>query len=214
VGFDLANYKRNPVVLFAHDYRSLPVGKAVSISQVGDSLISTVEFVPADISPVAEQCYQLAAQGFMRGASIGFKPIGAPKSNELGGYDFPKVELLEWSLVPVPAHPDALRRIVSGAISRSIADLRTTAKSLTDRDVRAIVERQLDAADNLAKNADLSDAEVIATVVRNVDQVLAAVDAEIAKTKADERQLEASILKVLDRCTPQQLKAMARGYEQ
>jgi HK97 family phage prohead protease len=136
LGFDLSNYRKNPVVLFAHDYRSLPVGKAVSISQVGDSLISTVEFVPADISPVAEQCYQLAAQGFMRGASIGFKPIGMPKSNELGGYDFPKVELLEWSLVPVPAHPDALRRGASASKSAS-----TNGAQLTDEQVIATVIR-------------------------------------------------------------------------
>ncbi len=34
LSFDLSAYRRNPVVLFAHDYRSLPVGKAVSINQL------------------------------------------------------------------------------------------------------------------------------------------------------------------------------------
>jgi HK97 family phage prohead protease len=159
LSFDLAAYRKNPVVLFAHDYKSLPVGKAVSINQVGDSLISTVEFVPVDISPVAQQCYQLAAQGFMRGASIGFRPISTPKSNELGGYDYSKVELLEWSLVPVPAHPDALRRSVKDAKSHA-------SRELPDHEIPALIERCLDNA-GLSKRAarELSDAETARLVV-------------------------------------------------
>jgi HK97 family phage prohead protease len=164
LGFDLSNYRKNPVVLFAHDYKSLPVGKAVSISQVGDSLISTVEFVPADISPVAQQCYQLAAQGFMRGASIGFRPISTPKANELGGYDFANVELLEWSLVPVPAHPDALRRSVKDATSAG-----GIKGDLSDQQVAALVVRLVeDAAVSRGANQQLTDTETAALVVRSV----------------------------------------------
>jgi HK97 family phage prohead protease len=159
LGFDLSNYRKNPVVMFAHDYKSLPVGKTTSINQVGDSLIATVQFVPADISPVAQQCYQLASKGFMRGASIGFKPIvGQVKTNDLGGYDYSKVELLEWSLVPVPAHPDALRRSAGG---NSRPD-----REIPDSELRGVIERYLDSA-RLSKRAarELTDAETAALVV-------------------------------------------------
>jgi hypothetical protein len=82
--------------LVFHDYRSLPVAKTVSIAQVGDSLIATAEFITADVSPFADQCFRMAAGGFMSGCSVGFRPSPGfqPKSNQFGGFDFPKAELL------------------------------------------------------------------------------------------------------------------------
>jgi hypothetical protein len=60
---DLLAYRANPVVLAFHDYRSLPVAKTVSISQVGDSLIATAESIGADVSPFADQCFRMPAGG-------------------------------------------------------------------------------------------------------------------------------------------------------
>ncbi len=30
-GWDLKNFKKNPVIIYAHDYRTLPIGKATHI---------------------------------------------------------------------------------------------------------------------------------------------------------------------------------------
>ncbi len=84
----------------------------------------------------------------MRGASIGFRPLTTPKANDLGGYDFGSVELLEWSLVPVPANPDALRRSVGG---KSYAS-----REVPDHEVPALIARALDAAEKKRKTAALT----------------------------------------------------------
>src|SRR5262245_59555228 len=43
-GWDLANYKRNPVVLWAHKYDEPPIGRAVAISADPSGLTATTEF--------------------------------------------------------------------------------------------------------------------------------------------------------------------------
>ena len=105
--WQLGNYLKNPVVLFAHDYQSLPVGKAVSIKK---PLTIEVEFAPAETYDFADTVYKLCKGGFLSAVSVGFIPLewdlgkkqGEPKRT------FTKVELLEISIVPVPSNPDAL----------------------------------------------------------------------------------------------------------
>jgi len=107
-GWDTTNYLKNPVVLFAHDYDSLPVARTTSLTQVGDTLVAEAQFADAGLNPVAEQVYQMLKQGFLRGASVGFRPLTYEFNEERGGVDFEKQELLEFSVVPVPANPGAL----------------------------------------------------------------------------------------------------------
>lgn len=107
-GWDTTNYLQNPVVLFAHDYDSLPVARAISLRQDGDTLVAEAQFADAELNPMAEQVYQMLKQGFLRGASVGFRPLSYQFNEERGGVDFDKQELLEFSVVPVPANPGAL----------------------------------------------------------------------------------------------------------
>ena len=121
-GWQTDSYEKNPVVLFAHDNRQPPVAKAVSLTKrpKKKALESVAEFVPADISPFAESLYQLYKNGFMKASSVGFRPMDYvwaeydeddkddDKDKRKGGINFKQQELLEWSLVPVPANPDAL----------------------------------------------------------------------------------------------------------
>src|SRR6266545_3513559 len=37
-GWDLRNYRRNPIVLWAHDYKSLPIARATSIGVADGAL--------------------------------------------------------------------------------------------------------------------------------------------------------------------------------
>jgi len=49
-GWKLENYRKNPVVLWAHDYlgKNLPIGKAVNVTVDGKRLVADVVFDPAD----------------------------------------------------------------------------------------------------------------------------------------------------------------------
>jgi HK97 family phage prohead protease len=118
-GWQLENYKLNPVVLFSHDTSSLPVAKCTQIGIQDGNLTAVVEFIPLEIpvaGPMAEAVYQLCLKGFMSACSVGFRPLkwefsddparGADSYN--GGCDFISQELMEFSICPVPANPQAL----------------------------------------------------------------------------------------------------------
>jgi HK97 family phage prohead protease len=113
-GWVLDDYRRNPVVLWAHDDQSLPIAKATDVGPVGNRLIATFEFVPADmpvIGPHAEAVLRMLRSGFLAATSVGFKPIDAEFSDDpdrRGGMDFSRQSLFEISVVPVPSNPEAL----------------------------------------------------------------------------------------------------------
>ena len=110
-GWDLSNFQENPVVLFAHDYGSLPVARALETCIEGGRLRSRAEFTPRDLYPFGYLVYEMYREGFIRASSVGFRPKTWARNNERGGWmptDFQTQELLEWSCVPVPANPEAL----------------------------------------------------------------------------------------------------------
>jgi len=114
-GAQLKNYKKNSVVLFAHDYHSLPIGKSVSVKALDDHIEAEVEFAPTQF---AQEVRVLCEQGFLNAASVGFIPIDMEPieqgSNDTEGmirqrgFRFKKWDLLEWSIVPVPSNFEAL----------------------------------------------------------------------------------------------------------
>lgn len=104
-GWQLDAYRKNPVILFAHDHKSLPVGKATWVGMHDGKLCGEVEF--AD-HPFAETVYRLVKGGFLNATSVGFRVLAAEPNAMRGGYDFQKQELLETSIVPVPANGEAL----------------------------------------------------------------------------------------------------------
>ena len=106
-GWELGAFKENPVVLWAHDASQLPVAKATSIGVVDGNLTAEVEFPAKGMSPFADQVFDFVKGGFLRGASVGFQPMEAEPRKE-GGILFKRQELFEFSILPIPAHREAL----------------------------------------------------------------------------------------------------------
>ena len=104
-GWDLENYKKNPVLLWAHDYSMPPVGKALDIQVSGSKLIFRPEFAPTQMGQEIKQLYE---QGYLKTFSVGFIPKEYTINPDTNGYIYTKSELLEVSCVPVPANPNAL----------------------------------------------------------------------------------------------------------
>jgi hypothetical protein len=105
----LANYLKNPVVLWGHNYYSADalIGRAKTIEVTETGIVADFELRPAatDVDP-QNIVLLLWAQKFVHASSIGFRPEpGAMLQNEFGGIDFVTWELLEFSLVSVPANP-------------------------------------------------------------------------------------------------------------
>ncbi|WP_406236933.1 HK97 family phage prohead protease [Acetobacter orientalis] len=106
-GISIEHYLKNKVVLWGHDQTILPIGKCIEIQPTDNGWQATVEFAPAEANPMAEQVYQLVKGGFLSAVSIGFIPLEL-ELNDLGGYTITKSELFEFSIVNVPANPEAL----------------------------------------------------------------------------------------------------------
>ncbi len=119
-GWDFARWLRNPVVMFAHSYYSLPVAQGLSIDVSGTEVISRMRFWNGDglWGDFAREVFdQYAAEPpFMRGFSVGFLPIEWDWITEVDddgvkhyiGIEWKRQELLEYSSVPIPANRDAL----------------------------------------------------------------------------------------------------------
>lgn len=107
-GWQLENFRKNPVVLWAHDYGQPPVAKSVNVWVEEGKLKSRDQFTPRDLYPFGFMVYELYKNGFLNAKSVGFQPITYAFNNETDGVEYYTQELLEHSCVPVPANPEAL----------------------------------------------------------------------------------------------------------
>jgi HK97 family phage prohead protease len=113
-GWDLDFYRKNPVVLWAHDYSSLPIGVTEEIEVKDGQLVAKGRFAPEDANPLAQHVRRLYDLKIVRAASVGFIPREFDPNN---ASIITKAELLEFSLVPVPANPNALSLMKAQAIN-------------------------------------------------------------------------------------------------
>lgn len=123
-GWDLTAYRRNPVVLWAHDYSMLPVGRAehLAIEEITidgapvRAMVADIVFTPRGMHPFNDVVYEMLAGGFLNASSVGFRPLEWSFDEERFGVNFLRQELLEFSVVPVPANGDAIAQSRSAGI--------------------------------------------------------------------------------------------------
>ena len=109
-GWDLKQFRKNPVILWAHDSFSPPIGRAKRVWNEDDKLRELIEFADADLSPMGDMVFRMLKRKFLRATSVGFRPTKwkFSEDEERKGIDFAKQEMLETSIVPVPSNPRAL----------------------------------------------------------------------------------------------------------
>lgn len=108
-GWDLTNYEKNKVMLWAHDYRQAPVGSPSFVGVKNSNLVGeAVKFQQRDVHEFGWAVGQMYRQGFLNAVSVGFQPSEWTYDDD-GGIRFIKSELLEFSAVPIPANPNALQ---------------------------------------------------------------------------------------------------------
>ncbi len=119
--FDLENYMKNPVVLWGHDYYNLPIGITDKISIENGQMIAEGRFAPTEEAQEIRKYYDAK---FPLGNSVGYMPSEYDeKTGEVAKY-----ELLEWSMVSVPANQDCVPLHQARSLKLDIAFL--TAKGL------------------------------------------------------------------------------------
>lgn len=130
-GWRTENYMRNPVVLWAHDQTSLPVARCTRLWTDGDMLLAEAEFTPEGMLRFNDSVFELLAGGFLNAVSCGWVPIDYEFVElEDGGWEiaFKEQDLIEFSVVPVPADPGALR--VAAARGLDVGPVRAWAQKL------------------------------------------------------------------------------------
>jgi HK97 family phage prohead protease len=121
-GWDLTNFKRNPVALFNHNSNFI-VGKWANLRVVGDELRGDLQLAPKGTSPRIDEIRALVEADILKAVSVGFmpkdsEPLIKGDKNGVNGLRFKSAELVETSLVAVPANPNALAIAKSLNISR------------------------------------------------------------------------------------------------
>src|SRR5579871_3196280 len=110
-GWDLSNYKNNPIVLWGHDYYSLPIGVCTETYNTTyrgvPALGARGVFLAADINPLAQQVRRMYEYGIKSGYNVGCTTSVGFIPKEFAEEDrsiITRAELLEFSFVPIPAN--------------------------------------------------------------------------------------------------------------
>lgn len=196
-GWDVSIYKSiNPVLLWAHDYRQPPIGKAITLTvrKTGE-IIAKFEFAKTEF---AEQVLQLYNDGFLNSFSVGFRVLEFGTritEGDQNGYTFNKQELLEVSAVPVPAYGES--QVLRDAIGEKVSEKTI---EFIESSIEKIEENEAKFVENYGKDVDkydkekLPDAELAAkldnilTVVNNILEIQAALNSQVAELKAQMAQ--------------------------
>ena len=135
-GAILDDYRKHPIVLWAHKYDELGLGRNMWIKADDEGLIAKTEYAT---HPKAQEVYEYRKAGFPLAKSIGFIPVEAIEQKDFDNVDlkslgltkedvqgarriYTKWILLEYSDVPIPSNPDALQIAISkGLIDREEA---------------------------------------------------------------------------------------------
>lgn len=101
-GWNLKNFKNNPVLLYMHDHTK-PIGKAtrIWIDKTGTKPLLKFKGFISDATDELKGYKKLVEDGILNSFSVGFRPL------EMDGNEITKSELFEISLVSVPANPEA-----------------------------------------------------------------------------------------------------------
>lgn len=156
-GWKLENYKRNPVILWGHaggfdSEADIPIGRAENVRVEGTKLVGDIVFAVGE-SDRAARIYRLAAAGYVKAGSVGFRPLKVnqiadeAERSKLGlgryGVVFEKQELLEFSLCAVPCNPGALQlSLKGGAIREEDAEFARSLTAATERDEVSALRRR------------------------------------------------------------------------
>lgn len=125
-GWKLDRFNSNGIIGYQHkvyggwddtDNPDNVIGKGYAYVKDGQLLVD-VEFEPAEINELAEKIYQKLLFGSLKAVSVGFMPVGKGRwgkdEESLDGknptYYYAGQELLEVSVVNIPANPNALKK--------------------------------------------------------------------------------------------------------
>jgi HK97 family phage prohead protease len=199
-GWELTEFKKNPIALFGHR-SDFPVGRwrNVGINKDTKQLRGHLELAPKGASPRIDEIRALVEAGILRAVSVGFKPIDSVPINAKdpwSGSRYSKQELVECSLVAVPANPNALSVAKSLKISDDTLRVVFAKHGKGNVTKGAVVRGKLADTSRSRKGSAMSLAQqitdlqtYIAAKQAELEEAIAAEEMDVEKTEALDKQL-------------------------
>ncbi len=177
-GWDLDNFKQNPVLPWAHDYYNPPMAKATEIGFVEEdgkkkmvfrakfpsiAELSSDPSKPSDWALFVDSLYNGYKNGYLRAWSVGFI------SKSMQGIKHTMNELLEISGVTIPSNPEALTlaykegKIDKSHIEASIRCMQLSIESLT---------KSITIKENGEEEIDMEQLKELQTAVAELKELL------------------------------------------
>lgn len=131
-GWITDNFMKSGSILYGHNPSELPVARPISAEVVGKKLYVHAQFAEEGTSAFNDAVFKLIKQKILRGVSVGFKSTEWKDIDT--GREFLKQELLELSLTPIPANPNAMLQVKE--MSQDVKDsLAIITKEIEQEDV-------------------------------------------------------------------------------
>ena len=191
-GWILDNYKKNPIVLWAHNSGQPPIARMleIGVNPATNQLEGKMQFAVNE-SPFAAEVFALIVGGYQKAFSAGFINNKYEIDQENDKVYLLENELLEMSVVPVPANQLALAKskgMIVTAYKKEIGDedeeIPEDVDDLEDLDLDDISESK--ALEKISK----SNNETISQAISTLTGVLK------ARSEADKPKGEVSDVKV------------------
>lgn len=103
----LESFKKNPIALYQHESYK-PIGTWENVRVEAGKLLGDLKLAAAGTSAEIDTIRALVAQGILKAVSVGFKALKYKEQEGIRGVVFTEAELMECSLVSIPANSNAL----------------------------------------------------------------------------------------------------------
>ncbi|MFZ4605164.1 MAG: phage major capsid protein [Caulobacter sp.] len=193
-GWDLKWFKKNPIALFGH-LSDFPIGTWSDLRVESGKLIARLNLATKGTSARIDELIGLVEQGILRAVSVGFRPIEAEPldaKRPYAGQKYLKQELLETSLVSVPANPAALAVAKSLNVSSETMSLAFGEQAeVRRRDLSTNGEKAAPTPDNLPRTKTPMENTLAARIQRTQEDLNAKRDRLAELTSVDGPDLDA-----------------------
>ena len=186
-GIDYTAYLANPIVLAQHDSDQWPIGRCLGFAMNGENLEATIQV--ECVTEEGKKLTKLINAGFVKAVSVGIIPTEYEEQTIDGKKVtiYTKSELVEFSVVSVPANRQALiKKSLKTLIQDSIQKYKKEKRMLTpeiaakiqDELLPAIKEAFINEVVNLGFTPEEADASVTAFIDAGAPAMLAILQGE------------------------------------
>ena len=193
-GWDLKNFKANPVVLWSHEWWTPAIGKINSVRIKDGNLKGKALFVQKEIDQLGWSIGEKVKTGFLSTGSVGFKPKKieiVEDEKDPTRVIHRKQELYEFSIVNLPSN-------TSARVERSVESIVDNDGILTMRNGVAVIDTtgtSTDKYDILTSRIDELDLKYLALSKRNKNYIAAAMQDLPRETSVEKGRAISDLLK-------------------